>query len=103
MGSSRAWRYRLQIKCASGWYYTPMEWRVRTQRNTGPGFGKPTTENIDRWVTRFEWSMIHGPNRHLGQDRVVSASIVDQHTGDVVAEWSRKQYRPNEPSLEVVA
>lgn len=89
MGKSRAVTYRLEIRVASGARYTPMEWRVRDSRTAGRGCGKPTSENVGRWVAGFEESMRTGPNRHLGADTVTFARIIDQRTGEVVARWER--------------
>lgn len=102
MGRSRTWTYSLKFRCVSGVMYTPNEWRVKSGRLTGPGFGKPTTENIDKWVVAFEQSMIDGPNKHLGIDQVIHAEIVDQRTGEIVAKWNRSQARHNQPKFQVI-
>ena len=101
MGKSTTWPYRLEIKCVSRKHYTPMEWRCRMSR-FAPGFGMPTAANIDKWVTVFEESMRTGPNKHLGLDQVVTAQIVDQRTGDVVATWDRSSWRKNQPMFEII-
>lgn len=76
--------------------HTPMEWKTKE-------YGRPTPENIDKWVTSFEQSCVDGPNKHLGLDPVVSARIYDQINGRDLAEWTRKAYRPNEPKFQVVS
>ena len=96
MGRSRTWTYRIEFKCVSGYHYTPQEWRVKDM-------GKPTPENIDKWVAVLEDSMKPGGcNAHLGQDQVVSAQIFDQRKRTIspVANWTRKQFRPNQPMFE---
>ena len=102
MGKSRTWTYSLKFKCVSDRKYSNQEWRVRGGRLTGPGFGAPTTKNIDAWVSGFEASMLDGVNRHLGLDQVTEAYIVDQRTGDVVARWDRKTARPDQPKFQIL-
>lgn len=102
MGQSRMWTYSLKFRCVSGKHYTPNEWRVKSHRLYGPGFGKPTPENIDKWVSGFEQSMIDGVNKHLGTDQVVYAEIVDQRTGEVVAKWKRSEFRKDQPLFQVI-
>ena len=104
MGKTRTFPFRLEFRCVSGHYYTPQEWRVRSHRLYGPGFGAPTTPNIDKWVTGFEDSMKKGgANAHLGLDQVTFAQVVDQRTGDVVATWVRREQRKNQPLFEVIS
>jgi hypothetical protein len=70
-----------------------MEWRVKAQYGA-PGYGKPTLENLDRWIARFEKSMQPGGvNAHLGYDPVLYAKVVDQRTGEVLVEWRRSEQR----------
>ncbi len=104
MGKSRTFTYRLEFVCVSRAHYTPQEWRVRSHRLYGPGFGAPTTENIDKWVTGFENSMKPGgANAHLGMDQVTHAQVIDQRTDEIVATWSRRRQRPNQPLFEVIS
>lgn len=102
MGQSRMWTYSLRFQCVSGRVYTNQEWRVKTSRIQGQGFGAPTAENIDKWVSGFEASMRTGVNRHLGLDQVTEAHIVDQRNGNVVARWKRSVARPNQPAFEII-
>jgi hypothetical protein len=68
-----------------------------------PGDGKPTTANIDRWVTSYEESLKPGgPNAHLGLHQVSYARIIRQSDNQIVAEWNRSKQRPNEPLFKVV-
>ena len=104
MGKTRTFTYRLEFRCVSGAHYTPQEWRVRSHRLYGQGFGAPTTANIDKWVTGFENSMKPGqPNAHLGQDQVTVAQVVDQRDGKIVAVWFRRNERKNQPLFEVIS
>lgn len=94
-------QYRLEIKCISGNRYTPSAWRVRGQFGNH-GDGKPTAENIDKWVTAFEQSMIDGVNKHLGIDQVVEAKIVHQTSSETVASWIRSEWRKNQPLFQII-
>ena len=101
MGRSRVWTYRIEIKCVSGHVYTPQEWRVRGKFGA---YGTPSPVNIDKWVTHFEDAMKPGGvNAHLGTDQVTRAMVVDQRTNEVVAVWTRKLFRPDQPMFEVIA
>jgi hypothetical protein len=103
MGKTRTYTYRLELRVISGAYYTPQGWLVRGSRLLGPGKGKPTAGNIDKWVTAFENSMRPGGvNAHLGIDQVTYARIVHQASGQVMAEWRRKDWRKNQPLFEVI-
>lgn len=63
---------------------SPCEWSVRDA-------GKPTAENIKRWVARLEESCRPGGvNQHLGSHKIIRASIVNQFTGNTVAAWERE-------------
>lgn len=73
---------------------TPCAWRKE--------YGRPTPENIDKYVTKFEESCKPGGcNAHLGIDPVISAEI-RYNPGAVVASWDRKTFRPNEPMFQVI-
>jgi len=103
MGKTRTPAFRLEFKCISGKIYTPQEWRVRSHRLYGPGYGTPTVENIKAWARSFEESMISGTNRHLGIDQVIFARVVDQRTGEVVATWDRRTSPLGGPLFRVIA
>jgi hypothetical protein len=97
MGRSRKIHYVIHIitSDSSGWV-TPSEWKCKES-------GKPTTENIDRYVTVFENSLKPGGcNAHLGFFTLTKCWIVDQFKGEIVAEWVRKEYRPDEPLFQVI-
>jgi len=76
--------------------HTSMIWRKE--------YGRPTTANLDKWVTSYEESLKPGGcNAHLGYDPVVSVEIKRNVVGgDVVASWERKTARPDEPKFQVV-
>lgn len=88
--------YRLEVEC-EGAVLTPAIWRVSKHGDT-VGHGRPTAENLDRWVRAAEAarSPVH---KRLGLHRVVRARIVHQRSGKVVAEWWRGgRPRYNRPS-----
>jgi hypothetical protein len=65
--------------------------------------GKPTTENIDKWVTTFENSRkTGGCNAHLGFAVVTEAFIKDQKKGEIVARWLRRRDRAKEPMFQII-
>lgn len=102
MGHTRTPKYRLEMTTTYPGYFTPQAWEVRARYGV-PGNGTPTTDNIDKWVTAFEDSLRPGkPNAHLGIFSVVTAKIINQFTGEVVATWTRKTARPNEPKFQVI-
>lgn len=66
---------------------TPSEWRSKTRRQL-PGMGTPNAANLGRYIEGFEASTrAGGPNAHLGTQTVVSARIVRQSTGEVLASF----------------
>jgi hypothetical protein len=91
MSKSRMWTYSLRIKLASNRTCTSSEWRVKSHKIYGPGYGAPTHDNIAKWVQGFEESTVSGPNKHVGPETVVSAEIIDQRTNRVVATWTRSK------------
>jgi hypothetical protein len=82
--------YRLEIEC-EGAVLTPAIWRVGSHGDT-PGHGRPTTENLARWVKTLEATRCPVFKR-LGLHRVIRARIVRQTSGKVVAEWRRTERR----------
>lgn len=101
MGRSYTPAYRLEFETTRPGYFSSIAWEVGTRYGI-PGLGKPTPKNIDKWVTGFEQSCIDGPNKHLGIFSVTSAKIIRQKTGEVVATWERKSFRPDEPKFRIV-
>jgi hypothetical protein len=71
------------------------------------GAGNPSAKNIERYVHKHNESLeIDGVNSHLGRrDAIYGGSIVDQKTGETVAEWENKgivNFYKNKPMFEVV-
>ena len=100
MGRSRVIPYTIQITTSDGNGSSPMEWRIK-KRCWMPADGKPTVENITRWVETYEASLrAGGANAHLGIHSVVTAVV--RHHGDVVCSWSNKVNRPNAPLFQMV-
>lgn len=77
-------------------FHSSMAWKSE--------YGKPTTANIDKWVAKYEESLLPGgANAHLGYDPVLSVEIKKNVVnGEVVATWDRKTVRPDEPKFQVV-
>lgn len=100
MGRSTTPRYAIHLQL-QGIEITPGGWQV-SPRNGCLGLGKPTFDNLDKWVTKFETSMLEGPNDQLGYHPVLQAWIVDQRNGDTVASWARVTARPDEPIFQVI-
>ena len=71
------------------------------------GAGNPSAKNIERYVHKHNESLeIDGVNSHLGRrDAIYGGSIVDQKTGETVAEWENKgivNFYKSKPMFEVV-
>jgi len=97
MGRSRTPKHVFQISTvlsrAGKLRHTPMEWKKE--------YGKPSTENIDKWVTVYEDSCKSGGcNSHLGYDPVLGVDI-RFNPGKVIASWERKTTR-QEASFQIV-
>lgn len=80
-----------------------MEWRVRGRRGT-TGYGKPTEENLQKFLDTMNASMEPGGcNAHLREDdpmfAYVAGRIVRQRDGKVMAEVGLMK----QPAFEVVA
>jgi hypothetical protein len=76
--------FRLEVQC-EGAVLTPAIWRVSKHGDT-PGHGRPTAENLARWIRAVEAARSPVYKR-LGLHRIVHARIVHQTSGTVVAEW----------------
>lgn len=92
MGRSTTPTFIVKFRCESGSHLTPHHW--------GKGDGaRPNTAALERWVRRFEESTgVFGCNYHLGTQRVVSAEVIRQSTGQVVASYAQ----PGRPLFEVL-
>lgn len=80
-----------------------MEWRVRGRRGLS-GYGKPTEENLQRFLDTMNASMEKGGvNAHLREGdpmfKYVAGRIVRQSDGKVMAEVGLMK----QPMFEVVA
>jgi hypothetical protein len=70
-----------------GW--TPGEWRVRRLHQLQAD-GKPTVENIQKHCEAYERSTQPGGcNSHLGVTKILRAWIVDQRSGETLADYRR--------------
>jgi hypothetical protein len=103
MGRSTTPTYRLEITGHTGNFtITNSAWHVQSRYGI-PGDGRPSTDNLDRYVTAFEKSLrTGGSNAHLGIFLITSCRIIRQSTGKVVAEWKRSEQRKNEPMFQVI-
>jgi hypothetical protein len=74
------------VKITDGRYgYSSIAW-VATSRTQIRADGKPTVENLRRWVASFEAATQPGGcNAHLGATKLTSARIVNNFTGELVA------------------
>lgn len=89
MGRSVKIKYVITVRCADPYMgITPMAWRTRRDGQI-PGYGKPNEANLAHWVEMHNRSLEPGGcNEHVGRGaRAVSAKIVDQDTGSVVATY----------------
>lgn len=79
----------------------PMAWDTKYS-------GKPTEENIKKWVEMYNASLEpDGVNSHVGRSAAVyGGSIKNQKTGDIVAHWEdiniKKMYQ-DKPKFEVAS
>jgi hypothetical protein len=78
--------YRLEVEC-EGAVLTPAIWRVGKCGDL-PGHGRPTADNLARWV-RMAAATRNPACKRLGLHRIVRARIVRQTSGHVAAEWRR--------------
>lgn len=75
--------------------HSHMAWNVKQ-------CGKPTIDNIDKWVTVFEQSCLPGGgNAHLGLDPVLNCEICLNGSHESIAVWERKTFRKDEPLFQV--
>ena len=83
MGRSRTPAYRLELAIDNG-IATPSGWDVGGKY----GKGKPTAENVTKYVKAFEASCAPGGcNEHLGRTTVLRAKLVRQSDNTVVATY----------------
>jgi hypothetical protein len=92
MGRSRTWTYRVEWT-VQGQAWTHTEWACRS-RHGGPRLGAPNDRKLAHLVEDVVASFgPDGPNRkaglQFGLPVVLAARVVDQRTGEVVAEYIR--------------
>lgn len=87
MAKRRFWAYRVEVWCAAT-FFTPGQWHTG-QRGGKSGDGRPTAENLDRWVQQFEAALGEKPYKRFRFGPVVRARVIHQETDVVVAEWRR--------------
>lgn len=97
MGRSTTPKYALILDCRSP--VTRMAWNVKPPVGCKVGHGKPTEENLAKYVATFIDSMKPGePNRHLwtayGSNAVPHAARIIRNDGSglVVAEWKAPMF-----------
>ncbi len=90
MSRDRAIRYVVHyVVDTPGRAWTPGQWRSRPQGQCRAD-GKPTTANLQAHCLHYEAStQPDGCNSHLGATKIVRAWIIDQQTGEKVAEYTR--------------
>lgn len=75
-------------------------WRARKTAGVPTCHGKPSTENLAKYVEKVEASTLPGGcNDHLAKDNpfvITEAWIVDQRTKEVVARWYRALGYPHD-------
>lgn len=86
MGTSRIVPIILKIDST-----TPMAWRKE--------YGKPTLENLEKWITEYSRSLeIGGVNQHVSLSLGYvpyprTAKIIRQRTGEVLASWKAAMFQ----------
>lgn len=85
MGRSVTPTYRIEFRIA-GSYWTPSAWNVKRD-------GRPTEDRLAQYVNDLEASTREGGvNAHLGEQVVLSAKVVRQSTGEVVASYAKPMF-----------
>ena len=87
MGRTMTPAYRVECT-ATGYGLTPMAWHVAPRgQMVGAGYGKPTTANLEKFVADLNASFQPGGVNPLPGCRVVTARIVRQSDGQVMARY----------------
>lgn len=103
MGRSTRPKYRVEVNQYQVFpmsVMTPAAWDVKYG-------GRPTPENVKKYVELYNASLEpDGANSHLGpQGAIYGAKVIDQDTGETVAEWKDEaiiqQYK-SRPKFEVI-
>jgi hypothetical protein len=85
MGRSITPTYRIEFRLA-GSYWTPSGWNVKRD-------GRPTDERLAQYVADLEASTREGGvNAHLGEQVVLSAKVVRQSSGEIVASYAKPMF-----------
>jgi hypothetical protein len=86
MGRSFAVRFSVHFRLANYQQWTPHEWVVRKSSRHAVPYGKPTSENLEKYCQVYENSTLPGGvNERLGRVRILESWIVDNNTGQVLA------------------
>ncbi len=86
MGYSTTPTYRVEMS-TPGYFISAAPWRVKGYGRIR-GSGKPTTENLERYIREFELSTQgEGVNKHLGATKITRARIIRQADGEVMATY----------------
>lgn len=82
---------------------TASEWRT-SARHGIPGYGKPTVENLKRYIKRYNHSLRPGgANSHIGRrGRATGGQIRSQKTGAVLAEWRAPTFTTDPTDFDVL-
>ena len=103
-GGSRTWTNVLKVNdflVYPGARMTDMEWKTMM-------YGRPTPQNIERFVQKFNESLeADGANSHLGRrSAIYGGEVVNQMTGETVAQWEDKSiihFYKSKPMFEVAS
>jgi hypothetical protein len=98
MGRSTTPKYALVVDC-TGVHCTRMAWHVKPPVGCSVGYGKPTAENLAKYIETFRKSLHPGgANEHLmkayGSKALPNAAriILNDGSGTVVAEWKAPMF-----------
>lgn len=88
--------YRVELRCR-GCQHTPAAWRVKGKYGVR-GSGTPNLKNLHEWVVGLELSCLpDGVNKavffNYGYCPILSARIIRQSDGEIMAEWDRETHR----------
>jgi hypothetical protein len=89
-------KYSLEVNCP-GHYITPMAWNVKGKYGY-PGDGKPTAENLAKWVQAFiDSHKPGGSNHHLSSMGTLpipsyARIVLNDGSRTLVAEWKAPMF-----------
>lgn len=107
MGKSTTPKYRIEMteqRLVNGQpRHVPVDsmiWHSRKINGTASkGYGLPTDTNLEKWIYAYAKSLeLGGVNEHISKSEgaipyPTSAKIVNQFTGEVVAEWKAGMFQ----------